>query len=140
MSVTKPSPDRRADFSRRLETALATAGKSRRALASDLGVSYEAIGTWLRAQVDCPVGWIPDMAASLGVPARDLVEDPPLASADAADPADPPPVHEDIAAPEAAFARRVIEVLESPLTAPNLMGLLTEARERLSAKDVAGGT
>jgi len=132
-TVTKPSPDRRADFSRRLGAALAGAGKSRRALASDLGVSYEALGTWLRAQVDCPVGWIPDMAASLGVPARDLVEDPPPASADAAAPAGPPPAQENIAAADAAFARRVVDVLESPLTAPNLMGLLAEARGRLSA-------
>jgi hypothetical protein len=53
------------------------------------------------------------MAASLEVPVEELMEDP-----------GPPP--DDL------FARRVVEVLESPLTAPDLMALLSEAKNRLA--------
>ena len=53
------------------------------------------------------------MAASLEVPVKELMEDP------------APP-------PDDLFARRVVEVLENPLTAPDLMALLSEAKARLA--------
>lgn len=121
--VTKPPKSERKAFGQRLAGALTRAGKSRTALANDLGVSYGALGAWVRGDSDCPAGWIKPMAANLGVAARDLVEDPSDSGLRA--------VHED--APrevDDAFARRVVEVLESPLTAPDLMSLLAEARAR----------
>jgi transcriptional regulator with XRE-family HTH domain len=111
--VTKPPSSEREAFSRRLDAALVHAGKSREQLAAELGVSYGTIGNWLRAKVDCPVGWIPRMATSLGVPAHELVEDP-------------RPAADDV------FAKRVVEVLERPLTAPDLMSLLADAKARLA--------
>lgn len=113
--VGRPSPRERKAFARRLNAALDRGGKSRKELASDLGVSYGAVGAWLRAESDCPVGWVAVIAAKLGIPACELVEDTPTGVADDG------------------FARRVIEVLESPLTAPDLMELLAAAKQRLSA-------
>lgn len=69
-----------------------------------------------------PTAPLPGIAETLGVPVHDLVEeqeDVILAPDRAASQA------------EATFARRVVEVLERPLTAPDLMALLSEAQVRL---------
>jgi len=111
-SVIKPPTSERQAFSRRLKNALDRSGQTRHDLANALGISYGTLGHWLRAEGDCPVGWVSPIATSLGMPVRELVEDP-----------QPPPADP--------FAQRVVDVLESPLTAPDLMRLLSEARDRL---------
>jgi transcriptional regulator with XRE-family HTH domain len=110
--VTKPTATDRKAFSRRLLAAMDRTGTTREDLATALGVSYGTIGNWLRGTTDCPVGWVPRMASALGVPIQELM-------------VDPGPT------PEDALAKRVVEVLERPLSARDLMGLLAEARDRL---------
>ncbi len=117
--VAKPPADERRAFAQRLGNALEQSSKSRSDLANGLGVHYNTIGLWLRSESDCPVGWIPLIATALGVSAQDLVQDPATAQATAR------PV------PRDTLAQKVVDTLEGPLSAPDLMALLAEAKARL---------
>jgi hypothetical protein len=133
MAPRTSSANRRA-FGQRLDAALEQSPKNREQLAQHLGVHVNTIGNWIRGDHDCPVAWVPDIASALSVSLQDLIGgSTPTASAGAPSsrpaasvPATPAPVR-----PIDDFVRRVAAVLEQPLTAPDLMGLLAEAKTRL---------
>jgi transcriptional regulator with XRE-family HTH domain len=117
--VGKAPTLQREAFAKRLEEARQRANKRRTQLAQDLGVHPNTVDNWVRGATDCPVGWVPDLAAALDVkPSALAFGDDNSAGSDT------------VAANDtAAFARRVIEVLERPLSTPDLMRLLSDARE-----------
>jgi transcriptional regulator with XRE-family HTH domain len=126
--MSKAPEAQRAAFAERLRAARERSGKRAADIAQDLGVHPNTVGNWLRASTDCPVGWVPDLAHALGVAVGDLI-DP--GSGTGIEPMSTTQVD----AQDASFARRVIDVLERPLTAPDLMNLLAEARSRASDAD-----
>lgn len=126
----RPPQHNRAAFGERLRRAIDSSPKSREAVAQDLGLHTNTVSNWIRAETDCAVGWLPTLATSLHIPLAQLVDGASATTA-AAPPAPATPLA--TSGPQATekdFARQVVEVLERPLTAPDLMTLLAEAKRR----------
>ena len=124
-----PASHRNA-FGFNLRQALQAAGVSRKTLAQHLGLHQRTIGNWIRGERDCPVGWVPQIAEALGIAPSTLLA--PTSSA----PNARGQTRQIVEAgserkPPAQFALHVVDVLERPLTTPDLMGLLAEARALL---------